>query len=123
LFRSIEPFIITLKREHNFFLPPESTKLLFCLLPASETKQMKVEGSGINGHGSVSSSAKVALVKVMHPQKEDQLVHCTNQLHVTMDDAAGVPSAEATDSCLPADELFEEDLWDPEYYDEQDSFS
>jgi hypothetical protein len=24
---------------------------------------------------------------------------------------------------LPADELFEEDLWDPEYYDEQDSFS
>lgn len=82
-----------------------------------------MEGSAINGHGSVCSSAKVALVKVMHPQKEEQLVHSTNQLHLAMDDAASAASAEATDSYLPADELFEEDLWDPEYYDEQDSFS
>jgi hypothetical protein len=92
-------------------------------LPASETKQVKTEGSVTKGHGSVSLSAKVTLGKVMHPQKEEQLVHCTDQLHVTMDDAAGASSAEATDSYLPADELFEEDLWDPEYYDEQDSFS
>lgn len=92
-------------------------------MPASETKQVKMEGSAINGRGSVSSSAKVALVKGMHPQKEEQSVHCTNQLHVTMDDAASATSPEATNSYLPADELFEEDLWDPEYYDEQDSFS
>jgi hypothetical protein len=93
------------------------------MLPASETKQVKMEGSAINGHGSVSSSAKVALVKAVHSQKEEQLIHCTNQLHVSMDDAASTPSAEATSSCLPADELFEEDMWDPEYYDEQDSIS
>jgi hypothetical protein len=102
-----------------FFLPLESTKAPFCMLPASETKQVKMEGSAINEHGSVSSSAKVALVKAMHSQKEEQLVHCMNELHVSMDDAA----AEATNSYLPADELFEEDTWDPEYYEEQDSIS
>jgi hypothetical protein len=109
---------VTLNRGHKFFSPPESTEILFCLLPASETKQVKMEGSAINGHGSVPSSAKVALVKLMHPQKKEQLVHCANQLHVTTDDAA-----EVTNSYLPADELFVEDVWDPEYYDEQDSFS
>lgn len=82
-----------------------------------------MEYSAISGHGSVSSSAKVSLAKMMHHQEEEQLVHCAQQLHATMDDSASAASAEATDSYLPADELFEEDVWDPEYYDEQDSFS
>lgn len=92
-------------------------------MPASETKQVKMEYSAISRHGSVSSSAKVALAKMMHHQEEEQLVHCTNQLHSPMDGAASAASTEATNSYLPADELFEEDVWDPEYYDEQDSFS
>jgi hypothetical protein len=111
------------KRQQFSFLPLESTKVPFCMLPASERKQVKMEASAINEHGSVSSSAKVALVKATHSQKEEQPVRCTNELHVSMEDAANTPTAEATNSYLPADELFEEDMWDPEYYEEQDSFS
>jgi hypothetical protein len=85
---------------------------------------MKMEDAVINNHASVPSSAKVTPGKVTHCQEEEELVDCTNQPHVTTDDKTNVASAEATNCYLPALELFEEDMWDPDYYyDKQDSFS
>jgi hypothetical protein len=96
----------------------------FLLLPDSESRQVKMEDPAINGHASVSSSAEVTPGKVTHCQEEEELLDCTNKPHVTADDKTSVASAEATNSCLPADELFQEDMWDQDYYyDEQDSFS
>jgi hypothetical protein len=83
-----------------------------------------MEDSAINGHAADSSSAFVTSGKVTHCQEEEELLDCTNQPHVTADDKTSVVPAEATNFCLPADELFQEDMWDQDYYyDDQDSFS
>jgi hypothetical protein len=65
-------------------------------------------------------STKFLLGKVTHSGVEEGLVECTYQPHLTADDTA---SAEATDSYLPAGEPFEEEMSDPDCYEEQDSFS
>lgn len=45
---------------------------------------------------------------------------CTNRPHLTADDTA---PAETADCYLPASEPFQEEMSDPDCYEEQDSFS
>jgi hypothetical protein len=89
------------------------------LLPASETKLVKINSS-VSGRASVPLSTKLLLGKVIHSQLEEGLMDCANRPHLTVDDTA---QAEATDSYLPAGEPFEEEMSDPDCYEEQDSFS
>lgn len=80
---------------------------------------MKIHSS-VSGRASVPLSTKLLLGKVTHSRVEEGLVGCTNRPHLTADDIA---SAEATDFYLPAGEPFEEEMSDPDCYEEQDSFS
>lgn len=89
------------------------------LLPASETKLVKIHSS-VSGRASVPLSTKLLLGKVIHSQLGEGLVDCTNRPHLTADDTS---QAEVADSYLPAGEPFEEEMSDPDCYEEQDSFS
>ncbi|PSN52338.1 hypothetical protein C0J52_11417 [Blattella germanica] len=74
-------------------------------------------------HASVPSS-KMLPGKETHSLEEEELVDCTNQAQAGAEDKSGLAGIEAGSTYVPADELFEEDSWDPDYYyDEQDSFS
>lgn len=89
------------------------------LLPASETKLVKIHSS-VSGRASVPLSTKLLLGKVIQSQLGEGLVDCTSRPHLTADDTA---QGEVADSYLPAGEPFEEEMSDPDCYEEQDSFS
>ena len=81
------------------------------LFVISDSKPVRTEDCTVN-----EEESKINPGKETHSQEEEDVA--------VGDDKTSVPVIESGNSYLPADELLEEEDWDPDYYyDEQDSFS